>query len=223
MPGRSKFSKRGKKSKKMWRGKRKGYKTNIVANRSLNPIPQRTIVKMKYADNFTLNAANLYSYQFNLNSIFDPNRTGVGHQPYGHDQLALLYNRYRVINCKYSVVLSTGTTVVKYVAVPSNEVQVFNSVDEGRENPRARFSIQTPNGKLNPIRGNVYIPSLTGRTKAQYMADDRYQATVGTSPAELAILNVQAAGMNEGALDCPAAIILEYTVEFFDVKTLVQS
>lgn len=224
MPGNKKYAKRKAPGKKAWKGKRRGgYKMVNLVGKSLNPIPQRTILKMKYADNFELNAGNAYSYQFNLNSIFDPNRTGTGHQPYGHDQMALLYNRYRVINCSYSVVLTTGTTVVKYVCVPGNEVQIFNSVDEARENPRAKFSIQTPNGRLSPIHGNVYIPSLTGRNKSQYMADDRYQAVVGASPAELAILNIQAAAMNESALTAPAAIILEYTVEFFDAKTLAQS
>jgi len=32
-------------------------------------------------------------------SIFDPNYTGVGHQPYGHDEWATRYNQYAVISC----------------------------------------------------------------------------------------------------------------------------
>ena len=40
---------------------------------------------------------------FNLNSLYDPDRTGVGHQPRGFDQIKTLYNRYRVYGCAYKV------------------------------------------------------------------------------------------------------------------------
>jgi hypothetical protein len=38
-----------------------------------------------------------------MNSIFDPDLTGVGHQPQLHDQLALLYSKYLVMSCSYKI------------------------------------------------------------------------------------------------------------------------
>lgn len=75
----------------------------LVVNSALQPIPQRYITKMKYSEQVSTDAAG--RYMFNLNSIFDPNRTGTltGHQPYGFDTLATLYNRYRVISCGYRI------------------------------------------------------------------------------------------------------------------------
>lgn len=67
------------------------------------------------------------------------------------------------------------------------------------------------------------MPSLVGRTKAQYMADDRYQAVVTANPQEACWLNIYT-GTNVGTFG--SAIIniqLEYTVEFFDVNQLNQS
>jgi len=64
-------------------------------NKALQPIPQRYIATMKYSQTFLLSDVSP-GWTFNLNSIFDPDRTGTGHQPYGHDTFQTLYNRYRV-------------------------------------------------------------------------------------------------------------------------------
>lgn len=217
-------SKKTMRSKKSFKGKRRNYQTNNIVGKSLNPIPQRSIVKMKYAESVLLDVGSSYAYQFNLNSVFDPNRTGIGHQPYGHDTFATMYNRYRVIACSYHVWFpASGAVSYQLSAVPANEVQIFGSIAEARENPRGKFKIQMPGGTAQKISGKVYLPSLTGRTKSQYMADDRYQATVGSSPLELAILNLQSASTSDVASPVTCVVELEYTVEWFDAKILGQS
>lgn len=190
---------------------------------ALQPIPARQIVKMKYAETFTTNVSNAYNYNYNLNSIFDPNRTGVGHQPYGHDQLATLYNRYRVISCSYVINAYSGGYPVRFGALPANEVKTVGTVAELIENPRAQYRIQIPSGNTQFLTGKVYLPALMGRTKTQYMADDRYQAIFGASPAELAILNMSALTMTDVGTDVNFQITLEYTVECFDPNPLGQS
>lgn len=202
--------------------KKRGYKTINVAGRSLNPVPQRTIVKMKYAESVTTNAVG--EYIFNLNSIFDPNRTGIGHQPYGHDTFNSLYNRYRVIACSYRVQCPNASQNIQFGVVPTNEVWPFSGIDELKEHPRSRYATQMFSGPAVSISGKVYLPSLVGRTKAQYMADDRYQAQFGTSPAELGILQILVSNqLGSNLMSNAVNIILEYTVECFDVKTLNQS
>jgi len=183
---------------------------------------------MKYCESVNASlVGGVASYQFNLNSIFDPNRTGTGHQPYGRDTFDTLYNRYRVISCRYAIaVASTNGYTTQVCALPANEVLTMSNTSEARENPRARFIIQSAQAPVKMLKGNVYIPSLVGRTKAQYMADDRYQALTTTSPLEAAILNVFSGLISDagGVADSTAInITLEYTVEFFDVKHLVQS
>lgn len=201
---------------------RRGYQTINNVGRSLNPIPQRTIVSMKYAEDVTTNGGT-GDYVFNLNSIFDPNRSGLGHQPYGHDTFQTLYNRYRVISCKWKI-QCLNTSGFQMGAIPLNEVFSFSTLAEMRENPRSRFVVQNAGGATQYLSGKTYIPSLVGRTKAQYMADDRYQAAMGTSPQELASLLIMLAGPNGATLpSVPINVLLEYTVEFFDIKHLAQS
>lgn len=205
--------------KSAWRKKRM-----VNVNKALTPFAQRYITKMKYSDTFTLSTTNSGIYYFNLNSVFDPNRTGIGRQPYGHDQLAPLYNRYRVINCSYNITAYSGGSVVRVATIPCNEIfTTVPSLSAACENPRAKWIIQIPGGNTKMLHGNVYIPSLVGRTKAQYMADDRYQATVGSNPAEAALLAVLGADIGDLSATIQCTITLNYTVEWFDVIALGSS
>lgn len=203
-------------------------KLAVNVNRALTPIAQRYITKLKYSEalslNVTLGVPNVY--RFNLNSLFDPNRTGAGHQPYGFDQLTPLYNRYRVISCAYMVSLVTASNYLQAAALPTNSpTTTFNSVDHMRESPRARYILQAPNAPIKTLRGKVYIPSLLGRTKAQYMADDNYQAIYNQNPAELAILDIGVAPVGSDVQNFGYAlnITLIYTAEFFDIQQQDQS
>lgn len=204
--------------------KRVMRQAKINVNRALQPIPQRYICKMKYSDIITTQSVD-GTYTFNLNSTWDPNRTGVGHQPYGRDTLATLYNRYRVISCGYRILgWASGANAGFQMAVqPANEVLSPGSIDEMRENPRSKYAICVNGAAPAIIKGKVSIPSLVGRSKSQYMADDRYQAQVDTSPSELAILNIMTRTYAGDITFQPLQVLLEYTVEWFDVKHLAQS
>lgn len=213
--------------------KRKGYRgykrcATVNVNRALQPIPQRFIVKMKYAEafNITTGVGAIGAYRYNLNSIFDPNATGIGHQPYGHDTFQTLYNRYRVIKCSYLITAQNTTNSANFVvaALPANETVGVATMSEARENPRCKYITQGTGSPILKLKGGVYLPSLVGRNKAQYMADDRYQATFGTSPNEQAILNIYGAPLSEaGDITINCNITLVYHVECFDVKNLAQS
>lgn len=221
---RRKFSnpKRGKGFKKR-RAMRKSKGVLSTVGKSLSPLPQRYITKMKYMETITTSA--LGDFQFRLNSIYDPNFTGVGHQPYGFDQLSAIYNRYRVISCGYriasmNVVSGNG---VRLGAVAANEVMPIANFDVLGELPRAKYVNQAQTSDIVVLKGKSYLPSLMGRTKAQYMADDRYQAEVSTNPAEGAVLNLYTATSAGVGVSRELQVLLEFTVEFFDAKILAQS
>jgi len=203
-------------------------KARVNVNTALQPVAQRYICKQKYSETITTDANGLFT--FNLNSVFDPNRTGVGHQPYGFDTMASLYNRYRVISCGWRIHANAVPGVANYMVacMPANEALTILSTAEWREQPRAKYVMASAGGSVPVLSGKCYIPSLVGRTKSQYMADDRYQAQVSASPNELAILNIATAAIgagfsgdatNSGTLH----VVLEYTVEYFDIKHISQS
>lgn len=204
---------------KMRRFKRRGVKVMSA----LSPIPARQIVKMKYSTSFATAIGTSYNQRINLNSIFDPDQTGVGHQPYGTDQLAALYNRYRVISCSYVLTAFSAASGIRFGAVPANEYKTFTTVAELAENPRAQVRVQYPGATPQTIKGKVYMPALTGRGKTEYMSDDRYQAQFGANPQEVMALNCAALDLAEAGIGCNWTAILEYTVEVFDPHPLAQS
>lgn len=200
--------------------KRRVQKTTNV-NRSLQPVPSRYICKMKYSTNVATDING--QYIFNLNSLYDPDRTGTGHQPYGFDNLALLYNRYRVISCGWRI--SSPTASYRQIGcIPSNDLGITWDINDMKENPRAKYIIQSTGGGTMTLHGKSYLPALMGRTKTQYMADDNYQAIVNTSPVENALLYITTA-TNAGDAEpfAQVQVLLEFTVEWFDIKHVVRS
>lgn len=192
-------------------------------NKALTPFAQRYITKMKYSETLTLSLANSYQYVFNLNSLYDPNRTSIGHQPFAFDNLATIYNRYRVFRTDYVINGYSGAVPIRYGCIVTNDVPPINNVSELAENPRAQTRVQVPGGNTTRIAGRVSLPSLVGRTKQQYMADDRYQADVTSSPAELALLTITGGTMTDASTDILVTVTLVYHVEFFDAKPIEQS
>lgn len=220
MPPRKVYKKRAVRKGRKNYGKRR---PQALVNRALHPLPQRFITKMKYSDVFTLQLSNSYQYVFNVNSLFDPNRTGGGHQVFSFDQLSALYNRYRVIKCNYVLNAYNPTNAIRYGCIVTNDVPPLNSVSELAENPRAQTRVQLPGGSTTKIVGSIYLPSLMGRSKMEYMADDRYQSQVSTSPAELGLLTIYGADLGDFGTTITCTITLEYTAEFFDIIPLEQS
>lgn len=213
------------KSRKQTMQRRKTSKnrsSKMVVNTAISPFAQRYICKLKYSEVFQTSALSPI-YRFNLNSLFDPNRSGGGHQAHGFDQLSPLYNRYRVFGCSYVINFYNATTAGRACVLPANDEVNPTGVSDACENPRARWAITVPNARPSQIKGYVSMPSLMGRSKAAYVADDRFQSTMSASPAENAILNIFTADLTDAGLAMQCTVTLVYHAEFFDVKTFNQS
>lgn len=205
------------------RRKANGRKT-VLVNRSLQPIAQRYIAKLKYVESVVLSAVS-QPYAFRINSLFDPNSSGIGRQPYGFDQLAALYNRYRVIAVKMRIIsgVPDANTPVRLTGLVSNDVITITSGDQAAENPRSKSIVQFPQADSHVLKHTAYLPSVVGRSRAQYMADDRYQSLCTTNPAEnvfLYLWNTNLANVTQAA---NIQIQLEFICEFFDLINLPSS
>lgn len=240
------FKKGGARRGKRVSKRKAGARKRVTVNKALQPIAQRYICKMKYCDSFALNtdssAFGTVVHRMRLNSLFDPNLSAAGHRPYGFTQLmgtpgtadVGLYNRYRVISCSYSIYAAPAAgQTVQITALPSNEAVATSIGVNGsalRENPRAKYITQTTGAPIKLLKGKVYLPSLVGRTKSQYMADDRFQAQSNANPLEAAVLNVylneigDATGLPGGIpVSARLNITMVYTCELFDVHNKEQS
>lgn len=89
------------------KGKRKGFRRkrrSVSMQKQLTAFPTNRIVKMRYCTPFQLDSTSGYVEQaFRANGLFDPDFSGTGHQPLGHDQWSVFYNRYTVLGSKITI------------------------------------------------------------------------------------------------------------------------
>lgn len=117
MAFRRRYKKRARRPyKKTWRQmKRKYNRKNIVS--AYNPIRSSHLCKFKYyefAVPMVVSAIGVHTPRlFRANSINDPDQSGTGHQPRGHDTMATLYRHYTVVGSKITVTwtMNTNSTV----------------------------------------------------------------------------------------------------------------
>lgn len=70
-----------------------------------DPFPARMRAVLRYSETFVIAAGvgGTGHQMFRCGSIFDPNQTGIGHQPYGHDTYQAIYDHYKVIKSNIKI------------------------------------------------------------------------------------------------------------------------
>jgi hypothetical protein len=191
----------------------------------------RQFVCLYYSDSYTSNlgAFTAVNQQYRMNSLFDPDLTGTGHQPYRFDQLATFFARYRVRKFEYlvqfqstSMPLWTGVGPTNGdLATPVTTAATFNQACEVN---RINHKAQCYNGAPSVIyKGVVDLAKLGGTTYSAYNSDDRYQALVTTNPTELLYFNVMAYNPSGGTVVLYFSVRLKFYTEFFDPVVVAQS
>lgn len=97
--------------------------------------PEEMVTTLRYCDNITLSTTlTPVGNLFRMNSLYDPDYTGVGHQPMYFDQLTAVYSRFSVLNSKIKVTftaISHDTDVANkgpfQVGIAANTSGVFPS------------------------------------------------------------------------------------------------
>lgn len=165
------------------------------------PLPLRFYTRFRYSERYNVNnsgsATLLASQIVNLNSLFDPNNTGVGHQPRGFDQLCpTFYQKYRVYGCKVQVeplVTSTGAFGGRMLfgwQPISNTTPLVTNQNDARECIGAK--IWTVSNNTRPPRFTKYFDcaSVCGVPKSSYRGDDETAALYNQNPELLSRLHL---------------------------------
>lgn len=189
--------------------------------KDLSPLPSALKVKMKYHEAFTLNvaAAGLAdSYIFSANGLYDPNITGIGHQPRGFDQLMTMYDHYVVIGVRAHLFMSNVNTLANNQSICtmllSDGTALINGNNGAFESRVSISKAQTlADGGLaiNELILDANPNEFLGRSKP--LSDPDLKGNASSNPAEQAYIHVIAHpfrfGEDIGAVDFH--IILEYT------------
>lgn len=188
----------------------------------------RRTVKYCQIDSITSGLGLLGTQQaYLMNSIYDTWGGVGGHQPYGHDTIATMYNRYKVLGCRVQLVFTTpggANDMICCMAPSSNTSSGMTGLQlyQVQEWPQSVCGILPSSGERRCVLQATYdMATIAGVSKAAYLAEEDYAAAIGSSPSKTVYLT-----FNSGAVDGTGSetvkvhVYLEFDVLFYDRTTL---
>lgn len=221
---------------KSWRHKTSNVYSppTAVRQRGMNPFPQQYLAKLHYAHGTGIAPATAHlagKITYRLNSIFDPDKSGTGHQPYQFDQLSGIYARSQVYGCKIDLEWTNPQGDGLYVGY-----NLINPTNGGGVHGKTLDVIsELPNVHCQPInnsgsqvkRMSLYVPlhKLNGITKAQFMANKGVysEATVGPAISTVNDLEIWVIDSTGGFTQVNFKLNLTYYVLMYDYLAQAQS
>lgn len=159
--------------------------------------PYTLLRKHKYATDYTISASTAVAFHQNaVNDMYDPNYTGVGHQPYQRDEMAALYKYYEVLFCTVATTVMPleDNPVACYVGQVTHNINdsmpSSSSEDAWKEHPRSNWKLVPQGTYDNAVDPQTYFPLRTRKlykkcTPRRWLLDKQAPATaVGSSPTE---------------------------------------
>jgi hypothetical protein len=201
-------------------------------------VPPETFVQLKYVDQFILNptASSTDNYVFRANSLFDPNYTGTGHQPYGYDQWATFYTTWCVYRTELVFTctppnLSTATpqinNAILYVTKRRTDPTVFSDVNTAIEDPYCMRYVMTSGYQKQPRLSVVLdTPSFMGVDRKVYLSSSEYAGATGSNPTIQSYIlcgagTTAASTNNPDPMYCTAE--MKFFVKFYNPANLTGS
>ncbi len=205
-----------------------------------DPFPARTVKELVYKHELTAHTDPGSNSQagtpltFNLGSLFAP--IAGGHQPFGFDQMAALYARYKVHKVRVRIEtypitnLGTISSAIQVVGIfPPGSAQttlnVLNAYSMGEN-----FNVSTQFVSQAAIRPTVYettldIATIAGLTKKEFEANiEDYSALVSASPTRFPFLEVNLAPNSAAnGSDYVSGVTLTFVAEFWQRISLAAS
>lgn len=195
------------------------------------PLSRTLKATMMYTSNqgitLTSVAANPGTHVFSLNSLFDPDVTGVGHQPRGYDQLMLMYDHYTVINCKVRIDAhnnesNRGAYIIATIRDSATTSTNFTDYTESLNSQWKILGIESSGSADKVLMLNINPNEFLGRSAP--LADPDLKGGATSSPIEQCFLHLSGMGIDQfTACSINLMCTLEYTVIFTEPKQPAQS
>jgi len=203
------------------------YPANGTVGRP-RPFPTRMVATLRYCETISLlsSLTPLSNTNIACNSIYDPNLTGTGHQPYGHDTYAAIYNQYTVLRSKITFRVGAYSSNPYITWGGGIEDTVSSSaipVDTWAERPTYKKRIMTQMGSTAAQPLTLYWDRAQRFPTADVYRE--LSAPFGANPSEIEIFNIVAqTNSAAGTLGQLYVFVdVEYTCEFYELKDLGDS
>jgi len=198
--------------------------------------PKNKLVKLRYVTECVIQCSGTStSHTFSANGMYDPDFTGVGHQPKAFDQWMLIYNHYNVvgskINCKLTSTHGADNFIWGVTRTPTqNQMsgKLLSYCLENRYNQGYRVIGSQYN--MSGQRANANAPMVTRYSqKAQYGKNSTNNEDLtgnnGANPVEQNMFELWIAPVNNVATTQTASFIvtIDYIALMTEPRVLAQS
>jgi len=155
-------------------------------------VPDVTCIKFVYSDARGVTAAsNQAEYVYRVNSLFDPDFTGVGGQPDGFDQWKALYGLYRVVAVDWEVQAAGENAFGMLGVAPATTSASILSAEEVAGLRKGKGGVFTAQERV-VLKGSFHVGEILGKEDVAVLSDPNNAAAVTTNPAEQIFLHVTA-------------------------------
>lgn len=224
------------KSKALWSTNRQRKMTSSMPSifRGVSNMPSE-LTYFTYRNRVTLTSGTTSLYgtavTLNLNSLYSP-VTGVTLQPYGYDQAAEIYFKYKVLSNRIRLVFTRPSNAGICVAIalqsPNDGGTISGFTTTQVADNWNNTNIMLPNtGDQEAVFAPppYSIATVAGITKMQHRADvSQYSASFGASPTLIPkVLIASADTTSGGSAICDVWIELEMCTLLWDRKSISQS
>jgi len=191
--------------------------------------PKRLQVKLRYAayEGLFLSsvAGTVNKYFFSCNSIFDPDRTGTGHQPLYRDTYAGIYDHYAVVrsHCTVRYVNQNASNAWNVGLVIEDDTAGSTVVDTIAEQSLSKSTFMTPlsgNNSMHVINKNW--DCVSGLSIDPYTSE-LYKTDFVSNPTEEQFYCIWGNDAGAGTSNLLFQVELVYDCIFTELQTPTQS
>lgn len=192
------------------------------------PLPAKLQVKLKYFDTWTLDPAAgvIGTYVFRANDMYDPNLTGIGHQPRGFDQLMTMYDHY-VVGMSEIVLTMHQTNAVlgdlRIALTTQDAATTLTNVNDIMEYTSVDTTVLIPSTRPKQLKQQLNVGKFLGR--GNILSDSQLKGSASASVAEGVYYHFYYYSESTG-VDPPAqrfSACIEYTAYLIEPRLPAQS
>lgn len=159
------------------------------------PFGQSQKVKHRYLENYQLQTSvgAPAVYTFAVNSLYDPNYTGTGHQPMGFDQMAAIFQSYTVVGVNASIKVwnRDADEFIGFAIYFSEFATISIGIQGLLEQGALKYHVLPPAG-INPavrtLKAGISVKKFFKVNNI--MDDDLCRGTTTSSPSRLLYMHV---------------------------------
>lgn len=205
---------------------RRGFSTANPVFPGRSVFPYQRFATLKYCEAYvTVNppVGSSSAFIMRANDVYDPNVTGVGHQPTGFDQYMAMYNKFVVYDSKIKVVAyATDTeildTVVGVAVMDSATTQ--STTENYLEQPLTDWRVVPAGNGANPVSFSTAFDA-TAFSGTSIKTNDLLHGTASAPPGKQWYYHIfcGSTGTAEDPGPMKYSIEVEYLVKFFEPKS----